>query len=269
MKVKILLLLLFLFAFAKTTLALEETIILATTTSVENSGLLSYLLPIFEEKTGIKVRVVARGTGAAIEMGKRGDADLLLVHAKELEIEAVEQGYFVDRHEIFYNDFVIVGPTSDPAQVGSAKSAIDAIRRIASTQSLFVSRADESGTHLKEMQLWERMGINPKRQKWYLEAGQSMEKTLRIANEKGAYTLTDRATWLTIKEELELSLLFQGDSLLFNQYSVMAVSPKRHKHVKYDEAMAFINWIISEEGQRAVASFKDERGNQLFIPSAK
>ncbi|MEJ5301156.1 MAG: substrate-binding domain-containing protein [Thermodesulforhabdaceae bacterium] len=247
----------------------EKVIILATTTSVENSGLLNHILPIFENRTGIKVKVVARGTGAAIEMGKRGDADALFVHAKELELQAVKEGYFVNRHDVCYNDFVIIGPENDPAKVKEAKTVQDAFKSIVSSRNLFVSRGDKSGTHMKELQLWQAVGIDPKGQPWYLEAGQGMEKTLRIANEKRAYTLTDRGTWLAIKDNLELAILFEGDPVLFNQYGVMAVNPEKHKHVKYKEAMELINWIISEEGQQAIASFKDKSGNQLFIPNAR
>jgi tungstate transport system substrate-binding protein len=267
---KILLALLFsLFIMANEAVAQQNVIILATTTSLENSGLLSHILPLFEKKTGIKVKVIARGTGAAIEMGKRGDADAVFVHAKELELEAVKQGYFVNRHDVCYNDFIIVGPKNDPAKIKKVKEAVDAFKRIALSQSLFISRADKSGTNMKELSLWQRAKIEPKGQKWYLEAGQGMEKTLRIANEKQAYTLTDRGTWLAIKDRLDLLILFQGDPVLFNQYGVMAVNPQKHKHVKYKEAMEFVNWIISKEGQNAIASFKDKLGNQLFIPNAK
>jgi len=267
---KILLSLLFsLFIMANETVAQQNVIILATTTSVENSGLLSHILPLFEKKTGIKVKVIARGTGAAIEMGKRGDADVVFVHAKELELEAVKQGYFVNRHDVCYNDFIIIGPKNDPAKIKKAKDTVDAFKRIALSQSFFISRGDKSGTHMKELSLWQRAKIEPKGQKWYLEAGQGMEKTLRIANEKQAYAITDRGTWLAIKDRLDLTILFQGDPVLFNQYGVMAVNPQKHKHVKYKEAMEFVNWIISKEGQNAIASFKDKLGNQLFIPNAK
>ena len=230
-----------------------------------------YILPIFEKKTGIKVKVVARGTGAAIEMGKRGDADAVFVHAKELELKAVEEGYFVNRHDVMYNDFVIIGPPDDPAKIKGIKSAIDAFRKIAESGSPFVSRGDNSGTHMKELEIWKKAGIDPKGNKWYLEAGQGMEKTQRIANEKRAYTLTDRGTWLGTKEKdkLEMVIVFEGDPILFNQYGVMAINPEKQKHVKYKEAQEFINWIISKEGQQAIASFKDKYGNQLFIPNAK
>ncbi|WP_297209489.1 MULTISPECIES: substrate-binding domain-containing protein [Thermodesulfovibrio] len=247
----------------------ENIVILATTTSVENSGLLSYILPAFEKKTGIKVKVIARGTGAAIEMGKRGDADAVFVHAKEFELEALKQGYFINRHDVCYNDFIIVGPKNDPAGIKGLKKASEAFKKIANSGTPFVSRADKSGTHMKELKLWELAGTNPKGQSWYLEAGQGMEKTLRIANEKSAYILTDRGTWLAIKDRLELTLLFEGDPVLFNQYGVMAVNPQRHKHVRYKEAIQLINWLISKEGQSLIGSFKDKNGNQLFIPNAK
>lgn len=250
-------------------LAQQNEIVLATTTSIENSGLLRHILPLFEKKTGIKVKVVARGTGAALEMGKRGDADVIFVHAKELEIEAVRQGYFLNRHDVCYNDFVILGPKNDPAKILEVKKAVDAFKKIAISQSFFISRGDKSGTHMKELKIWQIAGINPDGQKWYLETGQGMEKTLRIANEKEAYTLTDRGTWLAIKDKLDLAILFQGDPVLFNQYSVLAVNPQRSKHVKYKESMEFINWIISKEGQNAIASFRDKFGNQLFIPNAR
>lgn len=248
----------------------ETTIICSSTTSTENSGLFGHILPIFEKKTGIRVKVVARGTGAAIEMGKRGDADVALVHAKEQELKAVGEGYFVNRHDVMYNDFVIIGPADDPAKIKGMTSAAEALRKI-SGRSLFVSRGDKSGTHTKELSLWKKVGTDPKGQKWYLEVGQGMEKTQRIANEKRAYTLTDRGTWLATKDKdkLEMIIVLEGDPVLFNQYGVMAVNPDKFKHVKYKEAMEFINWIISKEGQQAIASFRDMNGNALFIPNAK
>ena len=249
----------------------EKEIICSSTTSTDNSGLFSYLLPMFEKKTGIKVKVVARGTGAAIEMGKRGDADMILVHAKEQELKAFEEGYFVDRHDLMYNDFVIIGPDNDPAKIKGLKTAEEAFRKIASSEISFVSRGDNSGTHTKELAIWKKAGTEPKGQKWYLEVGQGMEKTQRIANEKRAYTLTDRGTWLATKDKdkLEMIIVLEGDPILFNQYGVMAVNPEKHKHVKYKESMEFINWLISKEGQQVIGSFKDKNGNQLFIPNAK
>lgn len=246
-------------------------IICSSTTSTENSGLFSYILPFFEKKTGIKVKVVARGTGAAIEMGKRGDADVAFVHAKEHELKAVEEGFFVNRHDVMYNDFVIIGPPDDPAKVKGIKSVSEAVRKISGGGYPFVSRGDNSGTHTKELSIWKRVRIEPKGQKWYLEVGQGMEKTQRIANEKRAYTLTDRGTWLATKDKdkLEMVIVLEGDPVLFNQYGVMAVNPEKHKHVKFKEAMEFVNWLISKEGQQAIASFKDSNGNALFIPNAK
>ncbi|MBI5101538.1 MAG: extracellular solute-binding protein [Nitrospirae bacterium] len=246
------------------------TIICASTTSTENSGLFNHILPVFEKKTGIKVKVVARGTGAAIEMGKRGDADVVFVHAEEQELKAVEEGFFVERSDVMYNVFVIIGPVDDPAKIKDITSAAEAFKKI-SASALFVSRGDNSGTHIKELSLWKKIGVEPKGQKWYLEAGQGMEKTQRIANEKRAYTLTDNGTWLATKDrdKLNMDVVFDGDPIFFNQYGVMVVNPEKHKHVKYNEAMEFVNWLVSNEGQQAIASFKDPKGNQLFYPNAQ
>jgi tungstate transport system substrate-binding protein len=244
----------------------------ASTTSTQNSGLFDYLLPLFEKKTGLKVDVVAVGTGAAIEIGKRGDADVVMVHAKEQELKAVEEGWFKDRHDIMYNDFVIIGPTNDPLKIKGMKSTVEAFKKIASQDKVpFVSRGDKSGTHTKELAVWKKAGVDPKGKKWYLEVGQGMEKTQRIADEKKAYTLTDRGTWLATKDKdkLDMVVVLEGDPVLFNQYGVMAVNPAKHPHVKVNEAMAFINWLISPEGQQAIGAFKDKHGNQLFIPNAK
>lgn len=251
--------------------AAETRIRCASTTSTQNSGLFDYILPIFEKKTGIKVDVVAVGTGAAIEIGKRGDADVVFVHDKEQELKAVEEGFFVNRHDVMYNDFVILGPTSDPAKIKGVKSATDAFKKIGESGTLFVSRGDKSGTNTKELSIWKKTGIEPTGQKWYLEVGQGMEKTQRIADEKRAYTLTDRGTWLATrdKDKLDMIIVLEGDPTLFNQYGVMAVSPEKLKTVKYKEAMEFVNWTISKEGQDTIASFKDKNGNQLFTPNAK
>ena len=258
------------FSFFACAVSPETRIRCASTTSIQNSGLFDHILPIFEKKIGIKVDVVAVGTGAAIEIGKRGDADMVFVHAKELELKAVEEGYFVNRYDVMYNDFILIGPPDDPAKIKGIKLASDAFRKIAVAGYPFVSRGDNSGTHNKELKIWKKTGVNPKENKWYLESGQGMEKTQRIANEKRAYTLTDRGTWLATRERdrLEMTIVLEGDPILFNQYGIMAVNPQRHKHVKYNEAMEFINWIISKEGQQAIASFKDKHGNRLFIPNA-
>ncbi len=267
----LLLLLVFSFCFIGTVVHAETRLRCASTTSTQNSGLFDYILPIFEQKTGIKVDVVAVGTGAAIEIGKRGDADVLFVHAKQQELKAVEEGYFVNRHDVMYNDFVIIGPSNDPVKIKGMKSAAAAFRKIAEASYPFVSRGDRSGTNTKELFLWQKADINPKGQKWYLEAGQGMEKTQRIANEKRAYTLTDRGTWLATKDldRLDMTIVLEGDPTLFNQYGVMAVNPARHKHVKYREAMEFVNWLISKEGQQAIAAYKDKHGNALFVPDAR
>jgi tungstate transport system substrate-binding protein len=248
----------------------ETRILCASTTSTQNSGLFDHILPLFENKTGIKVNVIAVGTGAAIETGKRGDADVVFVHAKEQELQAVREGNFVNRHDVMYNDFVVIGPANDPAKVKGMKSAAKAFKKIAASQALFISRGDKSGTHTKELALWKIAEIEPKGWKRYFEVGQGMEKTQRVANEKRAYTLTDRGTWLATKDKdkLEMVVVLEGDPTLFNQYGVMAVNPQKHKHVKYKEATEFINWLISKEGQQAIASFKDKNGNQLFIPNA-
>ncbi len=243
----------------------------ASTTSTQNSGLFEYLLPIVERETGVKVDVVAVGTGAALEIGKKGDADVVLVHAKDDELRLVEEGYFVNRHDVMYNDFIIVGPPDDPAGVRGSGTAAVAFRKIAAAGAAFVSRGDDSGTHKREMKIWRETGINPKGNKWYLEVGQGMAKALRIADEKRAYTLTDRGTWLALKdkERLDMQTVLEGDRTLFNQYGVMAVNPERHPHVKYAEVMKFINFLVSEKGQKAIADFRDSRGNQLFHPNAR
>jgi tungstate transport system substrate-binding protein len=251
--------------------AFAERIRCASTTSTQNSGLFEYLLPIFEKKTDIKVNVVAVGTGAAFEIGKRGDADVLLVHSKSDELKLVRDGFFVERHNVMYNDFVIVGPQNDTAKVGGGSSAVRAFKVLANKGTLFVSRGDNSGTHKKEMSIWKTADVDPKGKKWYLEVGQGMGKALRIANEKRAYTLTDRGTWLALKdrERLDMMIVVEGDRMFFNQYGVMIVNPAKHSHVKYDSAMKFVEFLVSQKGQNAIASFKDSKGNQLFYPNAR
>jgi tungstate transport system substrate-binding protein len=249
----------------------EKRLRCASTTSTQNSGLFDYMLPFFEKKTGIKVDVLAVGTGAALEIGKRGDADVILVHAKELELKGVEEGYFINRHDIMYNDFVIIGPEDDPLKLKSIDSATEAFRKIAEKSYVFISRGDRSGTHMRELFIWKKTGIKPRGQKWYLEVGQGMAKTQRIANEKRVYTLTDRGTWLATRDgdKLEMKIVLEGDPILHNQYGVMAVNPEKHRHVNYKDAIEFINWLISKEGQKVIGSFKNKSGNQLFIPNAK
>ena len=268
---KLIVLMLFVLISDTTAVSAETRLRMASTTSTQNSGLYDYLLPIFEKKTGIKIDVVAVGTGAAIEIGKRGDADVVFVHAKEQELKAVEEGFFVNRHDVMYNDFVVIGPSNDPAKIKGMKTTTDAFKKIAETGALFVSRGDKSGTHTKELSLWKKVNIEPAGQKWYLEVGQGMEKTQRIADEKRAYTLTDRGTWLATvgKDKLDMVIVLEGDPALFNQYGVMVVNPEKFKTVKLKEATEFVNWIISKEGQDVVASFKDKNGNALFTPNAK
>jgi len=244
----------------------------ASTTSTQNSGLFDYLLPIVAKKTGVKVDVVAVGTGAAIEIGKRGDADVVMVHARELELKAVAEGWFKDRHDLMYNDFVIIGPQDDPLKIRGMTSAIEAFKKIAAQDRVpFVSRGDKSGTHTMELGIWKKAGLDPQGQKWYLEVGQGMEKTQRLANEKRAYTLTDRGTWLATKDkdQLDMVIVLEGDPILFNQYGVMAVNPEKHPETNYKEAKLFIDWLISPEGQQAIGDFKDKYGNRLFTPNAK
>ena len=267
---KCLLTVLFVFVISTGAVFAADMIICASTTSTQNSGLFDHVLPIFEKKSNIKVKVIAVGTGAALEIGKRGDADVVLVHAKDDELKMVEEGWFINRHDLMYNDFVIVGSPSDPAGIHGMKEARKALAKIASSKTPFVSRGDDSGTNKKEIQLWKASGTVPKGSGWYLEVGQGMAKTLRIAGEKQAYTLSDRGTYLSIKdkERIGLDIAVEGDPALFNQYGVMAVNPEKHPDIKYKQTMEFIHWLISEEGQKTIASFKDNKGNQLFFPNA-
>ncbi|MEN8264131.1 MAG: extracellular solute-binding protein [Nitrospirota bacterium] len=249
----------------------DTTILCASTTSTQNSGLFEHILPLFEKKTGIKVKVIAVGTGAALEIGKRGDADVVIVHSRDDELRMVEEGWFVNRHDLMYNDFVVVGPPSDPAGIQEFNDVKETFKKIAMVNALFVSRGDNSGTHKKEIGIWKKTGISTMKKGWYLEVGQGMAKTLRIAGEKQAYTLADRGTYLSLidKERLGLTIILEKDPVMFNQYGVMAVNSEKHSHVKYSEAITFINWLISEEGQRSIGSFKDSKGNQLFVPNAR
>jgi len=249
--------------------AAGKEIILATTTSTENSGLLDVLLPSFEEKYQIKVKVIAVGTGAAIRIARDGNADLILVHARSLEDEFIAEGYGTKRYQVMHNDFVIVGPAEDMAQIEGKKDVVAALKKIALSQADFVSRGDNSGTHVKEMNLWQMVGIEPQGS-WYIKSGSGMASTLRIANEKRAYTLTDRGTYLNIKKELDLLVLCQGDEILFNSYGVIPVSPQKYSWVKYDLAMKFIEYITGEEGQEIIRQYGVAKfGEPLFIPDAQ
>ena len=243
---------------------------LSTTTSTDNSGLLAVLHPIFEAKYDVKIDVIAVGTGKALKIGSNGDVDVVFVHAPAAELKYVVSGDFIDRKAVMHNDFVIVGPEADPANVLLAKSASKALQSIAITQTDFISRGDDSGTHKKEKSLWfttklELTAENEPQGKWYIQAGQGMGAVLKIADEKQAYTLTDRGTQIAYADKMSLIVLFEGDDALFNPYHVMAVNPKKHTHVKYDLASKYIEFVTSEQGQAIIASFK-KAGQQLFYP---
>lgn len=255
---------------ATPTLAADKSIILQSTTSTANSGLYDFLLPIFTEKTGITVNVVAVGTGQAIKNAQNGDGDVLLVHAKSAEEQFVAEGYGVKRFDVMYNDFIIVGPPADPAGIGRMQDTPAALAKIAGAKAPFVSRADNSGTHQKEMQLWQTAGIDPTKDSgtWYRETGSGMGTTLNTAVGMGAYAITDRGTWISFKNKGGYKVLVEGDPNLFNQYGIILVNPKKHARVKVEEGQAFVDWILSDAGQAAIASYK-LGGQQLFFPNAK
>jgi tungstate transport system substrate-binding protein len=249
--------------------AQQKFITVASTTSTEQSGLFGYLLPIFEKETEIQVRVVALGTGQALDMGRRGDADVVFVHAKPLEEKFVAEGHGVKRFEVMYNDFVLIGPKSDPAGIGRLRDIVAAFRKIRSAQAPFVSRGDRSGTHFAELELWKASGIDIAAEKgrWYRETGSGMGPALNTAAAMNAYILADRGTWLSFKNRGELTILVEGDRRLFNQYGVILVNPARHPHVKQEDGMKFIDWLLSPKGQSAIAGYKID-GQQLFFPNA-
>jgi tungstate transport system substrate-binding protein len=247
----------------------ERYITVASTTSTEQSGLFKHLLPMFEKKTGIQVRVVALGTGQALDMGRRGDADVVFVHARPLEEKFVTEGYGVRRYEVMYNDFVLIGPRADPAQAAGGKDAVAALKKVHQTKAAFVSRGDRSGTHFAELELWKAAGIDIAREKgtWYREIGQGMGPALNTAAGMNAYVLSDRATWLSFKNRGELAIAVEGDRRLFNQYGVMLVNPQKHLGVKKEMGQAFIDWLISSDGQEAIGAYRIG-GEQLFFPNA-
>lgn len=248
----------------------ERSIILATTTSTEDSGLLDFLLPIFKEKTGIQVEVVAKGTGAALELAKNGDADGVLVHAKAQEEQFIADGFAKERFDVMYNDFILVGPESDPANLltYAPNDPIKAFELIAEKQAAFISRGDESGTHTKEKSYWNEANITPEGE-WYVSVGTGMGAVLQMADEKLAYTLTDRATYLSMMDELDLVIVTEKNDKMYNQYGVMMVNPEKYP-IKEAEVQEFIDWILSEEGQNLISEFGiEEYGQSLFIPNAK
>jgi tungstate transport system substrate-binding protein len=249
--------------------AQERFITVASTTSTQDSGLFGYLLPIFKAKTGIEVKIIAQGTGQALDTGRRGDADALFVHARSEELKFVEQGFSTKRTPLMYNDFIIVGPASDPARIGATKDVAGALKAIAASQAPFVSRGDRSGTHMAELQLWKDAGLDLAaiRGPWYREVGQGMGAALNTAGAMGAYTLADRATWISFKNKGDLRIAVEGDRRLFNQYGLMLVNPAKFPHVKAKDGQAFIDWLISPEGQATIAGYKID-GQQLFFPNA-
>jgi len=250
--------------------AQEKFIVVSSTTSTEQSGLFAHLLPLFEKDTGIKVRVVALGTGQALDMARRGDADVVFVHDQAAEEKFVAEGFGVKRLPVMYNDFVLVGPKSDPAKIAGGKDVLAALQKIAAAQAPFVSRGDKSGTHAAELRYWKAAGVDldAKKGAWYKDTGSGMGPTLNTASSMNGYVLTDRGTWLSFRNRGDLAILVEGDQKLFNQYGVMLVNPAKHPHVKKDLGQQFVDWVVSPRGQAAIADYKIG-GNQLFFPNAK
>ena len=256
-------------SFPLTAGAAERFITVASTTSTKNSGLFDHILPLFEKKTGIQVRVVAVGTGQAIRLARNGDTDVLFVHHRPSEEKFVADGFGVQRFGVMYNDFVIAGPKDDPARIAGMRDAAKALKKIAGARAPFVSRGDDSGTHKKELALWRAAGVDTARASgtWYRETGSGMGATLNTASAMQGYALADRGTWLSFKNRAGLRVLVEGDTRLFNPYGVILVNPKRHPHVKADLGQAFIDWLIGAEGQAAIGAFRIN-GEVLFKPNA-
>jgi tungstate transport system substrate-binding protein len=249
----------------------DQSIIIASTTSTEQSGLFGHLLPAFTRATGIAVRVVALGTGQALDIGRRGDADVVFVHDRAAEERFVAEGHGGPRHPVMYNDFVLIGPAADPAHITETRDITVALKRIADAKAPFISRGDRSGTHAAELRLWQIAGVDPAatgRGAWYREIGQGMGPALNTAAAQGAYVLADRGTWLAFRNRQDLRITVEGDARLFNQYGVMVVNPQRHPHVKAALAQRFVDWVISSEGQAGIAAYKIN-GEQLFFPNAE
>ena len=252
------------------TQAQERFITVASTTSTEQSGLFGYLLPIYERETGVKVRVVALGTGQALDVGRRGDADVVFVHARAAEEKFLAEGQGVKRFPVMYNDFILVGPKGDPAKIAGGKDILAALKKVQAAQAPFVSRGDRSGTHVAELDLWKASGIDLDKAKgpWYRDTGQGMGPALNTATSMGAYILADRGTWLAFKNRGELTILVEGDKRLFNQYGVMLVNPEKHPAVKKELGQQFIDWLVSPAGQKTIADYKIN-GEQLFYPNGE
>lgn len=249
--------------------AADRFIVVQSTTSTQNSGLFDHLLPHFQEQSGIQVRVVAVGTGQALRNARNGDADVVFVHAKAAEEQFVAEGWGVQRHAVMYNDFVIVGPAADPATVGGLTDAPAALKRIAASRAVFVSRGDDSGTHKKEQNLWQLAGLDPTAASgsWYRETGSGMGASLNTTVGMSGYTLTDRGTWISFRNKADFRVLVEGDPRLFNQYGVIRVNPAKHPHVKADQAQAFIDWLTGPEAQQLITAYTID-GKQLFFPNA-
>ena len=256
-------------AFALPAFAQERSITVASTTSTEQSGLFGHILPIFTRESGIGVRVVALGTGQALDVGRRGDADVVFVHDRAAEERFVAEGFGGPRRHVMFNDFVITGPAADPARIAGLGDTAEALRRIAAARAPFISRGDRSGTHAAELRLWQLAGVDPAtgRGQWYREVGQGMGPALNTAAAQGAYILADRGTWLSFRNRQDQRILIEGDSRLFNQYGVMLVNAQRHPHVKAADGQRFIDWLLSAAGQAAIASYRIN-GEQLFFPNA-
>jgi len=250
--------------------AQDKSIVVSSTTSTQDSGLFSYILPLFKQKTGIDVKVVAQGTGQALDTGRRGDADVVFVHAKSAEEKFLAEGAGVKRYPVMYNDFVLIGPKNDPAGVKSMKDVAKALQMIKNKQAPFISRGDRSGTHIAELALWNKdagIDIDKEKGSWYKSIGQGMGAALNTASASNAYVLSDRGTWISFKNKGDLAVVVEGDKRLFNQYGVMLVNPAKHPNVKKDLGQQFIDWLVSPEGQSAIANFKIN-GEQLFYPNA-
>ena len=248
--------------------AQDKSIVVASTTSTQDSGLFGHILPLFKAKTGIDVKVIAQGTGQALDTGRRGDADVVFVHAKSQEEKFIADGFGLQRFDVMYNDFVLIGPKADPAKIKGGKDILTALKAIQLSSAPFVSRGDKSGTHAAELALWKAATLDPATAKpaWYKEIGQGMGAALNTSAAVGAYVLADRGTWISFKNKDGLEVVVEGDKALFNQYGIMLVNPAKHPQVKKDHGQAFVDWIVSAEGQNAIRSYKIE-GQQLFFPN--
>ena len=249
--------------------AQDKSIVVSSTTSTQDSGLFGHILPLFKQKTGIEVKVIAQGTGQALDTGRRGDADVVFVHAKSAEEKFLAEGQGVKRYPVMYNDFVLIGPKSDPAGIKGMKDVGTALKAIMAKGAPFISRGDRSGTHIAEINLWKASGIDIEKEKgpWYKSIGQGMGAALNTAGASNAYVLSDRGTWISFKNKGDLAIAVEGDKRLFNQYGVMLVNPEKHPSVKKDLGQQFIDWLVSPEGQKAIADYKID-GQQLFYPNA-